>query len=369
MTDATAELSLVRSGSRPRRRHVTGSQGAGDEPGSTARDLGQFVELLERRDRQGALAQVVALTERSGVDHVITHVLAPAQAEVGARWESGRWTVSQEHAASAIVQNVLETVGNVPRGAGGLGHVVVGCVEDEWHSLPAQMFGELLRSQGWDVEFLGASVSPHDLPDFLADVQPDAVALSCSVAMNFPGAARVIDAAHFAGAPVLVGGRALTHDRSVALGADGYVTDAADASALLTSWRDGLDRLASPGRPGAYESATLAHSTNRIVDAAMEQLLDSLPVMRDFTTRQIARTRADYAYILRFLAAAVLIEDLTVYSEFLDWLQGILVARGLPGTVLPLSLNELDPLLAPFPVGRRFNEACARELATDPAAG
>lgn len=326
------------------------------------RELADLLDLLEARDRTGAVAYATALSARAGVEHLVTQVLGPAQAEVGARWQTGRWTVSQEHAASAIVQAVLEALGDVAGAARTRGRVVLACVEDEWHSLPARMFTELLRARGWDVDFLGASIAPDDLPDFLTDVQPDALALSCSVAMNLPGAARVIDAAHSVAVPVLIGGRGVTRARAVALGADGYATDARGASALLQSWQHGLV-LAAPRRPGAREAAMLALHTARIVDAVMAELPRSLPMTAGFTDRQTARTRADYVYILRFLAAAVLVDDLAVYTEFLTWLQGILVGVGLPAALLPLSLDALTPLLAAFPAGAAMNRQGALALA------
>src|SRR3712207_7094162 len=38
------------------------------------------------------------------------------------------------------------------------GHVVVACLDGEWHALAARIVAEVLRVHGWRVTFLGASV-------------------------------------------------------------------------------------------------------------------------------------------------------------------------------------------------------------------
>lgn len=63
---------------------------------------------LERRDAEAAVATVERLLERAMTpSRVIQEVLAPAQRTVGERWASGAWTVAQEHAATAVVDDLL----------------------------------------------------------------------------------------------------------------------------------------------------------------------------------------------------------------------------------------------------------------------
>ena len=70
------------------------------------------------------------------------------------------------------------------------GRVVVACMDGEWHALPARLVAEVLRFDGWDVTFLGASV-PAAAPGLLpAPHDPRAVALACALPMRLPHALR-----------------------------------------------------------------------------------------------------------------------------------------------------------------------------------
>ena len=94
---------------------------------------------------------------------LIRQLLAPAQLRVGELWVSDTWSVAQEHAATAISEAVLTSLAverelsTQPRMDAAT--VVVSCVEQEWHALPALMVTEHLRAQGYSVSYLGANVT------------------------------------------------------------------------------------------------------------------------------------------------------------------------------------------------------------------
>ena len=69
---------------------------------------------------------------------------------MGERWLADRWTVAEEHLASGVSQKALDAVAHTIEPPAVTGLVVVTCTEGDWHSLPAQMFAELLRAQGGD---------------------------------------------------------------------------------------------------------------------------------------------------------------------------------------------------------------------------
>lgn len=328
----------------------------------------ELLAIIERHDRAAALSFVEAQVALLGTERLITEVLAPVQVEAGDRWEAGLWSISQEHAASAFVQAALDMISERHPARQDEGRVVLTCVEDESHSIPARMFGELLRQRGWSVDFLGASIDPATLAKVLWDIQPVGVAVSCSVPMNVIGAAQVIDASHAAGFPVLAGGRGLTRQRAQTLGADRHVADIASAVATLRVWRDSAVRVTVAARPGSKESGDLLLDLTAIVDATMSSLHRRLPTMATFDDRQRSRTRADYVYIIRFLAAAVLIDDLEVFTDFLRWLREILLRTGLPATVLPLSLEVLRTQLGQYPAATRLLDA-GLPAASRPLAG
>jgi methylmalonyl-CoA mutase cobalamin-binding subunit len=235
--------------------------------------------------------------------------------------------------------------------------VVVACAEEEWHVMPARMFAEQLRAAGWDVVFLGASTPAEHLQRFVAAEPPAAVAVSCTVPIHLHGARRAISASHAAGVPVLAGGAAFgaAPNRAAAIGADAWAPALDGAIATLSRWVSNKPPLAAPL---VDDAPALAAGAERplIVERAMSALASRFPPLANYTGWQLARTREDLDYILRFVEASLLTGDDSVVTSFASWLTSVLAVRGLPdGTValgidvlhecLPEGRNEVDRLL------------------------
>jgi hypothetical protein len=73
--------------------------------------------------------------------------------------------------------------------------------------------------------------------------------------------------------------------------------------------------------------------------------------MADYDERQIARTREDLVFIVRFLGAALLAADHAIFVDFLDWLQALLVQRGVPPQALIAGLEALRPVVEAVDAG------------------
>jgi hypothetical protein len=238
------------------------------------------------------------------------------------------------------------------------GHVVVTCAEGEWHSLPARMVAEVLRMHGWLVTFLGASTPADHLRRFLTEVNAVGVVVSCSVPIFLSGALRSVQAAQAEGVPVLVGGRAFGPDdlRARRLGADGWAPDAAAAARLLGEWRrqpPAVDKRPTGMRDA--EALELEAARPELVEAAMGELFLRFPPLAGYNETQLARTREDLGYILRFLEAALLTDDPRLFlDDFLPWLTGVLTSRGLPAAVVAVGLEALGAVLDGFPRGREL---------------
>jgi methanogenic corrinoid protein MtbC1 len=308
-------------------------------------EVDRFVTLLDRRDRVAATRQAFDLLDAGHtVEDVLLGLLAPAQAEVGRRWERNEWNVAQEHASTAITDTVLGALTLRMAARRTHGHVVVTCAEGEWHSLPARLFAELLGLRGWRVTFLGASTPAGHLRRFLDD-DPDttAVAVSCSVATTVGGAHRLVEAAHSAGVPALVGGRGLGPDgrRAYAVGAEGWAPDARQAAQLLDSWvSESPDPLPVP--VFGHEHLELEAQQPELVEAALIELLTRRPMFAGLPEDQLAEVRTAMVSIIQFLQATLLTGDTTLFlDEFLPWLTGVLASRGLPARLVREALEAL----------------------------
>ncbi|MDQ6615477.1 MAG: B12-binding domain-containing protein [Actinomycetota bacterium] len=307
-----------------------------------------YIDRLLEGDLEGARHHIDALLTSYSPQQIILDVLAPAQAEIGRRWEDNQCSVADEHVATSITDAVLAQLGAATPSPSRDTTFAVSCVEGDWHVVPARMAAELLRAEGYRVRFLGGSLPAEHLERYLAALQPAAMCLSCSLPLFLPGALRSVEAAHRAGIPVMAGGRGFGRDEHAALrvGADAWARTMTGATRQLAAWA--RNRPGEYARPFADTEAWSAIELARseLVDHTMVLLSESWPWMRDFDERQLARTREDLAYIFQFLAVSLLVDDDRIFVEFLVWLCGVLTSRNLPrstvGATLPMLTKSLD---------------------------
>ncbi len=310
--------------------------------------VGPFLERAIRSDGASAVRLALDLLDHgASTEAIVVELLAAAQFESGERWLKNVWTVADEHVVSGVTQRSLDAIANSVEPPAAAGSVVVACAEGDWHSLPAQMCAEVLRSHGFAVSFLGASTPSDHVARLLTRDRPDALIVTCNLALFFGGVARVVDAAHRTGTPVIAGGRALRSGpaRALRLGADAWEPDFVSAAASLHKWAN--DRPSPRADPTTLDRTALQLDLDSplLAAAAFDSMIASFPGMSSFTTEQLARTREDLVFIVRFIAAARLVGDPTVLIEFLDWLNSLLAARDVPPNALVAGLEALAPLV------------------------
>jgi methanogenic corrinoid protein MtbC1 len=207
-----------------------------------------YLEALGAADVRAAVAAVDAgLARGIAPDELVRDLVARGQREVGRLWQTGAWTVADEHAATAVSEQVLALLrprrGRSPRAK----RVVLACPEGEAHTMPARIAADLGALAGVETVMLGGGLPAEHLGSYLRKTRPDALALSVTLTTNLVPAWQALQVAHIVGVPVVVGGAAWGHgqSRARALGADLRLDDAADlgrAVALLRSRRS----LAAP---------------------------------------------------------------------------------------------------------------------------
>jgi diguanylate cyclase (GGDEF)-like protein len=278
-------------------------------------------------------------------ERIVVDLLAAAQREVGHRWYCNELTPADEHLASGVTAAALDMLmgETSPPADGGL--TVVTCAEGDFHALAAQMFGELLREHGRGVTVLGASAPADAVAEYLVRSGADSLAVSCSVPIFFPGALRLIDAAHRQGIPVIAGGLAfgIGRRRAERLGADAWALTAAEAAVILSGWKSEPPSVSRAPMLADPVALCLSAQADALGGAAFDGLTARFPGMADYDERQIARAREDLVFIVRFLAAALLVADHEIFGDFLDWLRNLLVRRGVPPQALIAGLEALRP--------------------------
>jgi methanogenic corrinoid protein MtbC1 len=185
--------------------------GAGDQVARTVDELRTGIVAATIASDVDALGQLVdQALALSTLDESFIDVLTPALAEIGERWASGSVSIAQEHLASATVRAALLKLLSDQR-ADVHGTAVLACAPGELHEIGLLMLAVILRSEGWQVAYLGADTPFADAVS-LAD-ELDATALCFSVASQ--ESAQALDAELTTTPPreslmVVVGGRGTT---------------------------------------------------------------------------------------------------------------------------------------------------------------
>lgn len=125
-----------------------------------------------------ALRQVLQGGSRA---HVYDTFVRDTMHIVGERWESGRWTVSEEHLATQTLARVLTALAPDDSRAERVGpQAVLAGVAGEEHAVGLILLDHLLRERGWSVAQLGPNVPADDLVRFAAKFEARLVALTAS---------------------------------------------------------------------------------------------------------------------------------------------------------------------------------------------
>ncbi len=325
--------------------------------------LGEYEAALADSDRRAIVALVQRLLD-DGIEPatVLTDVVATSQRAIGQRWQRGEWTVAQEHAATAMAmaatEVVTQRVADVPVTRG---HVLVTCAEREWHWLPAAIIGCVLRGAGWQVTSLGPATSPLRLSQYIQDIGPEAVAVSCSVLGALPTTRRFIEASTSAGVPIVVGGPAFGADavRAQALGATAWAPDAPGAVTAMDSLPVVVS--AAPPLPSAFaqEQRALELAHTDLVDRIVRRWSVTAGAATDparTALRAVARDAVPQT--LHAVAAALLTGDDRPVSETAQWMGDLMAHRGVESTVAVRELAEaLGTTLVDYPLSRELVRA------------
>ncbi len=306
----------------------------------------QLLELVAHGHRDEAVQLVHSLVMSVAEPAtLIEGVLVPLQQRVGELWELSLIDVVDEHAMTAIVEELLSAiVFYVPRGTG-RGRVVFACPHGEWHTLPARMAGELLQMHDWSVTFSGASTPASTLAAYARSRRPLAVVLSCTMTNGLVAARDAIEVLHEHDVPVLVGGPGFGRDdrRAHALGADGWAGSLADADRILASWAARAPVLSSPPflLSGMLSPSDLADA----VDAVLRRL--HRHASWETSPQTLTVTARELSSMLDAVNVGLLTRDPSVIDEMVEWHRRTLEARGFPVETIGLVMESLAEVLPP----------------------
>ena len=115
---------------------------------------------FDEQTAERVLAQAFALFT---VEVVCIELLQRGLAAVGNGWYAAKFTVQQEHFASALATRRLEALLAATPAPTRPGRILVGCPPREVHEFAALLLTLLLRRRGWEVIFLGTDIPVANL--------------------------------------------------------------------------------------------------------------------------------------------------------------------------------------------------------------
>jgi MerR family transcriptional regulator, light-induced transcriptional regulator len=320
-----------------------------------------LVDRFATADRHGAVLHVRHLLEEGVADATISEAVGIAQREVGRRWQAGEWTITQEHAATAVAEAVLGLLDDQLPEREPAGRVALVAAEGEWHALPVRLAGHALAHEGLEVVFLGTGIPASDVARTLPTLGVEALAISVTVPANLVGAARMFATGWPASLPVLLGGWASSPDRAAAIGADGHGETIHAGARTVRSWiEDGAPPPATPGELDHAAATALRTDRGRIVTDAFERVEDGWEALATSADEPGERTLEDLGHLLDHLAAALLLDDEALFATQVRWLGEVHAGRGMPRALLDLQLDALRAELADHPRARTFVAAVPR---------
>lgn len=200
----------------------------------------RLIEAIISGDQVGAMKLLDSLAEQFHYPKTITEVLEPALVEIGCRWVAEQISLAAGYLAGKIAEDTLvKALACQEIVPGDKGPVIIGNVEDDYHSLGRKMVGIFLQTAGWKVIDLGNDVMAEDFVD--AAVKHGAPLIGASAmmfttAVNIKKIRQEIDARHLTGRIRLAVGGAVFKIRPelvVEVGGEGTVATAVEAPRLM----------------------------------------------------------------------------------------------------------------------------------------
>ncbi len=191
----------------------------------------------------GKLEQAQAVTQQAIADgiepqSIINDYMVKGMEEIGARFEAGKAFVPNLLMSARAMKGCLELLKPLLKGdnSKSAGRVVIGTVKGDLHDIGKNLVASMLEGCGFEVINLGVDVSSEKFIDAAKTNQADIICMSALLTTTMNYMKEVIAALEASGlkgkVKVMVGGAPLNNDFAVAIGADGYSSNANDAVAL-----------------------------------------------------------------------------------------------------------------------------------------
>ena len=182
----------------------------------------------------------ILLARGWGAEKILNEALVGGMQIVGVDFRDGILFVPEVLLAAnamkggmAIIRPLLAETGAEP-----FGKMVIGTVKGDIHDIGKNLVGMMMEGAGFDVIDIGINNSVEDYIAAMEEHKPDVLGMSALLTTTMPYMKVVIDEMVARGIRndyiVMVGGAPLNEEFGLAVGADAYCRDAADAADKAT---------------------------------------------------------------------------------------------------------------------------------------
>jgi len=204
----------------------------------------QLLKTILEAGRAEANTILERWAETNGYDDAVISVLEPVLEKIGVIWENTQnISLAQAYVAGKIAEDFMAKVSEKYSGsscyAAKKGSVVLGNIEDDYHSLGRRMVAIFLKSAGWEVYDLGNDVPAADFVDEAVKTGSRFIGVSAmmyTTAMNIKKVRTEIDRRGLTGRIKLIAGGAvfrLRRELVSEVGADATAGNAIAAPAVF----------------------------------------------------------------------------------------------------------------------------------------
>ena len=212
---------------------------------------GRLLEFMVAADREG-VARLIDEAFAAGFrsERILQEILDPALLDLGKMWERESVSLSQTFVAAKSAEDVLlrclpdaGSMSKVRKGA-----IVLGNIEDDFHSLGRRIVSSFLRVGGWDIHDLGNDVPAEQFVDKALEVGASVIGISAmmqTTALNIRKVRDLIDTRGLKDRLRLAVGGAVFNWRPELVdevGADGTSQSAASVDALFQRLQTGIGK-------------------------------------------------------------------------------------------------------------------------------
>ena len=205
--------------------------------------LGALRDALVEMDMEG-VNDLVRKTLSLGFDPMkIVESLRSGMDEVGRRFESGEYFISELVMSGEIMKRALEILKPYLRTEGGSkGKIILGTIIGDLHDIGKEIIKTLLISAGFEVYDLGVDVPPEKFVEKAREVGARIIGISALLSTSIVNSAEVVKKLREEGirdkVKVIVGGAAARSWMIEEYGVDAVVNDAVKGLEMIRGWAE-----------------------------------------------------------------------------------------------------------------------------------